>query len=84
MVEKVNEANGSTKLKKKKRKTILYASIWKIWKTRNDCIFNSISFSILKAVDGIKDSFMWPKHRAPFSYLVWERWRDFNVRDIIV
>ncbi|MFS8031423.1 hypothetical protein Hanom_Chr17g01545781 [Helianthus anomalus] len=36
------------------KKTILYASIWKIWKTRNNCVFNSISFSVLKVVDGIK------------------------------
>ncbi|KAM0058950.1 hypothetical protein Hdeb2414_s0005g00175981 [Helianthus debilis subsp. tardiflorus] len=32
---------------------------------------SSISYSVLKVVDGIKeDSFMWLKHRAPFSDLV--------------
>ncbi|MFS8015180.1 hypothetical protein Hanom_Chr15g01353331 [Helianthus anomalus] len=64
---------------------ICYVVVWRIWKARNDKIFEGIPFRVLNIVDAAKEeAFLWLKHRSPFGKLVWERWRDFNVRDIIM
>ncbi|KAM0069495.1 hypothetical protein Hdeb2414_s0001g00002401 [Helianthus debilis subsp. tardiflorus] len=70
---------------KKTIEVVLYASVWRVWKSRKGKVFENIPFSVLKVVEEIKeDSYFWLKHRSPFSKLDWMRWRDFNIRDIIM
>ncbi|XP_022014824.1 uncharacterized protein LOC110914332 [Helianthus annuus] len=58
---------------------------WKHSKVRwNSREFNDCNLSVSNTVEEIKEiSFMWIKERAKIEDLVWERWKDFNVRDVI-
>ncbi|KAJ0478339.1 putative RNA-directed DNA polymerase [Helianthus annuus] len=83
-------ANGLKDMKgsacwKKVIEVIFYATLWRIWKARNALIFDEVQFNVTRVVEAIKeDSYLWIKCRSKFSGLDWERWRDFNVRDIIL
>jgi len=52
-----------------------FATVWEIWKERNNMLFNGKEFSILKVVDKIKSfSFMWLKAKfasLPLNYHGW-------------
>ncbi|KAJ0668540.1 putative RNA-directed DNA polymerase [Helianthus annuus] len=78
-----NGLNGSTDWKKTV-KMVFQATIWHLWKTRNEKEFRGVSRSGNNVVEDVKtDTFLWMKGRSNFKDLVWERWVDFNVRDII-
>ncbi|XP_021972022.1 uncharacterized protein LOC110867200 [Helianthus annuus] len=84
LLDEVYKQKGS-KIWKKTIEVVLYAAVWRVWKSRNGKVFENIPFSVLKVVEEIKeDSYFWLKHRSPFSKLDWMRWRDFNIRDIIM
>ncbi|KAJ0932912.1 hypothetical protein HanPSC8_Chr04g0179101 [Helianthus annuus] len=81
--QRIQACNGSKEWKKIIM-AIFMITIWHIWKSRNELIFNGQNESVTKSVDEIKElSFLWIKERAKMKNLVWERWKDFNVRDII-
>ncbi|XP_022030457.1 uncharacterized protein LOC110931368 [Helianthus annuus] len=83
-VEGLKKIKGSTDWKKV-IEVIFHATLWRIWRARNATVFDKVPFNVSKVVEDIKeDSFLWIKFRSKFSGLVWERWRDFNVRDIIL
>ncbi|KAJ0490643.1 hypothetical protein HanRHA438_Chr12g0569991 [Helianthus annuus] len=55
-----------------------------IWKSRNDWVFNGYKGSTGRIVDEVKEmSFLWIKERSKLKNLVWDRWKDFNIRDVI-
>ncbi|XP_021992183.1 uncharacterized protein LOC110888999 [Helianthus annuus] len=84
LLDEVYKQKGS-KIWKKTIEVVLYASVWRVWKSRNGKVFENNPFSVLKVVEEIKeDSYFWLIHRSSFSKLDWMRWRDFNIRDIIM
>ncbi|KAJ0546759.1 putative reverse transcriptase zinc-binding domain-containing protein [Helianthus annuus] len=83
ILDRIDNFNGS-KVWKTLIKAIVMTSMWQIWKSRNEVEFNRKEGSISNTMDGIKElSYLWIKERAKMKDLVWERWKDFNVRDII-
>lgn len=63
------------KNKEKMRKSLLYAAVWCIWKTRNDAVFRCIIASPFKTADEIKlMTYNWVKFRSRFSSIAWFDW----------
>ncbi|KAJ0679465.1 hypothetical protein HanOQP8_Chr12g0459781 [Helianthus annuus] len=53
-------------------------------RSRNDWVFNGYKGSTGRIVDEVKEmSFLWIKERSKLKNLVWDRWKDFNIRDVI-
>ncbi|XP_022014066.1 uncharacterized protein LOC110913553 [Helianthus annuus] len=69
------------------RKTVkmeMQATMWHLWKARNGKEFKGIARTGESIVEEIKaDTFLWLKSRSKVKDIVWERWEDFNIRDII-
>ncbi|KAJ0535046.1 putative reverse transcriptase zinc-binding domain-containing protein [Helianthus annuus] len=83
LLEMIEEINGSKEWKKL-IKAIFMITIWQIWKYRNDVEFNKKEGLLKDSIDDIKElSFLWIKERSRLKNLVWERWKDFNIRDVI-
>ncbi|XP_021991372.1 uncharacterized protein LOC110888140 [Helianthus annuus] len=69
---------------KKTVKLVFQAIIWNLWKARNEREFKGIARSGNNIVEDIKaDTFLWLKCKSKFKDIVWERWMDFNIRDIV-
>ncbi|KAJ0546413.1 putative reverse transcriptase zinc-binding domain-containing protein [Helianthus annuus] len=82
VLEFVNKLTGSSEWKKIINMSI-QATIWNIWKSRNDKEFEGYLRNDNEITETIKmDSFIWLKSRS-VKNIVWERWADFNIRDIV-
>jgi hypothetical protein len=80
-----NFIGGATKSRRSILQVIWYATVWEIWKERNNRIFNDIICSISHVVDTIKSlTFMWLKGKLaslPLNYHGW--WiSPFTILDI--
>jgi hypothetical protein len=66
---------GANKSRQSILQVIWYATVWEIWKERNNIIFNSIGSLIMQVVDRIKLlTFKWLKVKfpsLPFNYYGW-------------
>ncbi|XP_021979758.1 uncharacterized protein LOC110875870 [Helianthus annuus] len=83
MMQHIQEQNCS-KDWKQLITAIIMITMWQIWKSRNELIFKGLNGSVTRTVDEIKElSFLWIKERSKLKNLDWERWKDFNIRDII-
>ncbi|KAJ0483299.1 putative RNA-directed DNA polymerase [Helianthus annuus] len=70
---------------KKLVSVIFMATFWQIWKARNAKEFEGWNVPVLKVVEEIKlNSFLSITCRTKFKALNWDRWLDFNIRDVIV
>ncbi|XP_035838208.1 uncharacterized protein LOC118485831 [Helianthus annuus] len=79
----VDGLSGSTDWKKVV-KLVFQATIWHLWKSKNEKEFKGISRSGNNVVEDVKaDMFLWMKCRSNFKDLVWDRWVNFNIRDTI-
>lgn len=55
--------------------SIVRATAWFIWRTRNDFIFDSVSLSVSSVVDRVIVSvYSWMRFRAKKSKIVWQNW----------
>ena len=73
-----NQFNISGGIVKKRRsisQVIWFATVWEIWKERNNRLFNNKACSVIQVVDKIKSlAFMWLKAKfvtLPFNYHGW-------------
>ncbi|XP_021979879.1 uncharacterized protein LOC110876004 [Helianthus annuus] len=63
---------------------VIQAALWNIWKSRNDKEFEGHLRNEKEILDNImEDSFIWVKTRSKIQGIVWERWLDFNIRDVV-
>ncbi|XP_076902775.1 uncharacterized protein LOC143557627 [Bidens hawaiensis] len=72
-----------TKFPKRKVKffhVVCLASLWFLWKARNEMLFNSHAGTVERVVGDIKAlSFLWVKSRSGSVSLSWKGWSGFNV-----
>ncbi|KAJ0828836.1 putative reverse transcriptase zinc-binding domain-containing protein [Helianthus annuus] len=69
---------------KKVIKAVFQTTIWQLWKSRNEKEFKGCTRDGKKILEDVKEeAFLWLKCRSKLQGLVWERWVDFNIRDII-
>ncbi|XP_021995603.1 uncharacterized protein LOC110892761 [Helianthus annuus] len=54
LVGYIQKLKGSIKWKNV-LETMVYGAVWRIWKARNDRVFEGIPFSVLQVVDAIKE-----------------------------
>ena len=66
---------GASKVRRSVLQVIWFATVWEIWKERNNRIFNNKQSSVMQVVDKIKSlSFMSLKAKfasLPFNYHGW-------------
>ncbi|KAF5820296.1 hypothetical protein HanXRQr2_Chr01g0000601 [Helianthus annuus] len=78
------ETNGS-KTWKKLIGVVIQVTAWEIWKARNEKTFNERQIHFNRTADSIKEIvFLFVTGRSKFCNLDWERWIDFNIRDVIL
>ena len=58
-------------------KVIFLACVWAIWKDRNNCVFNSMTFDHLALIEKVKlNSFLWLKsNQVSFVYNFHDWWK---------
>ncbi|KAJ0618771.1 hypothetical protein HanLR1_Chr02g0055001 [Helianthus annuus] len=79
VLEYVNGLTGSKDWKK-----VISAVFQTTMKSRNEKEFEGnlrTSNDIVETI--MPESFIWLKSRSKFHDIVWERWADFNIRDIV-
>ncbi|XP_021990633.1 uncharacterized protein LOC110887033 [Helianthus annuus] len=83
VLEHVTSLSGSKEWKKVIN-TVLQTTMWNLWKARNEMEFKGNIRSGNNIVENIMaDSFIWLKSKSKIQNIVWERWVDFNIRDIV-
>ncbi|MFS7921421.1 putative reverse transcriptase zinc-binding domain-containing protein [Helianthus anomalus] len=83
LLEHGNMLKGSGEWKKIIN-VVIQAALWNIWKSRNDKEFEGHLRNEKEILDTIKeDSFIWVKMMSKIQGIVWERWVDFNIRDVV-
>ncbi|XP_021971086.1 uncharacterized protein LOC110866041 [Helianthus annuus] len=61
-------------------KGLIVIACWKIWKARNEKIFQQSSSNARDIVEAIKSiGFLWFKHRQKRICIEWDDWRCFNL-----
>ncbi|KAJ0871758.1 putative reverse transcriptase zinc-binding domain-containing protein [Helianthus annuus] len=84
--EALDHVDGLTGSKEWKKiiNAVFQTTIWNIWKARNEKEFEGKTRSGVNIAETtMTDSFVWLKSRSKFQELIWERWVDFNIRDIV-
>lgn len=66
------------------RKAVLHGIVvitcWRLWKARNEKVFNGVDPNVVTLVADIKAlGFLWYKNRFKGGVVDWERWRVFDV-----
>ncbi|XP_022040041.1 uncharacterized protein LOC110942577 [Helianthus annuus] len=76
--------NGSNRWKKLIG-AIMQVAAWEIWKARNEKIFKERNVHFIRTADVIKEeSFLLVSSRSNLCNLVWDRWKEFNIRDVML
>ncbi|MFS7918598.1 putative RNA-directed DNA polymerase [Helianthus anomalus] len=64
--------------------TIVLATVWRIWKARNEMTFNGCFIPINRSVELIKeDVFLWIANRSRLKSLVWDNWLSFDISGLM-
>ncbi|KAM0025801.1 putative reverse transcriptase zinc-binding domain-containing protein [Helianthus debilis subsp. tardiflorus] len=64
--------------------SIVSATVWRIWKARNEMIFENRFIPVSVSVEQIKeDVFLWLSSRAPRQPPSWDKWRIFDISDML-
>ncbi|XP_022023474.1 uncharacterized protein LOC110923722 [Helianthus annuus] len=74
--------NPGDKVWKKVVYTIIMATVWNLWKVRNEKVFEDSFIPFRMTVEQIKeDAFLWISNRSRLKKPSWENWKDFNIID---
>ncbi|KAK1420794.1 hypothetical protein QVD17_22660 [Tagetes erecta] len=69
-----------SRLKKKAIQAIILTACWKIWKTRNEKVFEGKPVNITNLFHDIKSlSFLWAKNRYSCNSISWSDWCDMSL-----
>ncbi|KAL9997683.1 putative reverse transcriptase zinc-binding domain-containing protein [Helianthus debilis subsp. tardiflorus] len=66
------------------KKEIIYGLVilacWRLWKARNEKIFNGKKSHVVELISDVKAiGFLWYKHRLKGDIVDWDRWSNFDV-----
>ncbi|XP_021975320.1 uncharacterized protein LOC110870447 [Helianthus annuus] len=82
-ISQINQSLGD-KTWKKIVYTTVSSMVWRLWKARNDKVFNGSFIPVSKTVELIKeDSFLLICNRSKLKKPTWENWRIFDLIDIM-
>ncbi|KAL8233591.1 hypothetical protein R6Q59_019691 [Mikania micrantha] len=74
------ERYGTTNSRKKVTNAIIQATIWNIWKARNNKVFKGYVTTWFKMVEDVKEmTYLWVNTRSTDTALEWRRWTSFNL-----
>ncbi|KAJ0780983.1 putative RNA-directed DNA polymerase [Helianthus annuus] len=78
----IHEYSSSSATKKKALYAVVLITIWSIWKSRNEAVFQHKLPDTTKILDEIKAmAYLWVKNRAKMASLTWEDWNRFKIGD---
>ncbi|KAJ0600530.1 hypothetical protein HanIR_Chr03g0117891 [Helianthus annuus] len=64
--------------------TIAMGTVWRVWLARNEMVFKNRFIPISKLVESIKeDVFFWIKSRSKIAMPCWEKWKTFDIIEIL-
>ncbi|KAF5772400.1 putative reverse transcriptase zinc-binding domain-containing protein [Helianthus annuus] len=76
----LHEHSRVTGIKKKVLQGIIIIACWRLWRARNDKVFDSKAPIVTELVADIKSlGFLWYKHRFKAGVVDWSRWCLFDV-----
>ncbi|XP_076918970.1 uncharacterized protein LOC143579598 [Bidens hawaiensis] len=82
-VRDIIELHKYAKFPKRKAKAfyaVCLATLWCLWKSRNDIVYNGVMITVESVVEDVKAlSFLWVKNRAKSSSFSWADWVRFSV-----
>ncbi|XP_022028104.1 uncharacterized protein LOC110929283 [Helianthus annuus] len=74
-----NQVRGSTKWRKLMQ-LIVMVTLWGIWRSRNDRVFNDKEASVEEVKHGIRQlSLLWFKYRAKRLLVTWDQWCNMEL-----
>ncbi|XP_022008369.1 uncharacterized protein LOC110907742 [Helianthus annuus] len=63
---------------------VALATVWSIWRARNEKVFEDRFIPILLSVEQAKeDAFLWVCNRTNLKKICWEKWKDFDLLDLL-
>ncbi|XP_076921629.1 uncharacterized protein LOC143583114 [Bidens hawaiensis] len=81
-VRDILELHKSTNIGANKKEVfhgIIIIALWKIWKARNEHVFEGKEINLFEIIGDIKASgFLWYKYSSKFRSLVWSNWCNFD------
>ena len=76
----IHEHSGVAGIKKEVLYGIIIITCWRVWKARNEKIFNGTDTDVVRLVADIKAlGFLWYKNRFKGGIVDWEHWCSFDV-----
>lgn len=81
LLEMINSTTESKKLKKL-RLSLVYTTLWAIWKTRNAIIFRNEERAIMIMVDISALTFNWINNRSNLCKKDWASWRMSPISNV--
>lgn len=71
--------SGWSKNKKEILYGILMVACWRIWKARNEKVFNQTTRNVVEIVSDVKAlSYLWFRNRGRNSVVDWKGWKSFH------
>ncbi|KAJ0495910.1 putative reverse transcriptase zinc-binding domain-containing protein [Helianthus annuus] len=76
----IHKRNRGSKRWEKVVSMVTQATIWVIWRSRNDAVFNDKRSNVNRMKEEVKMyGYMWLKSRVKLKCLSWDNWCDFNL-----
>ena len=76
----IHEQSGISGIKKEVLHGIIIITSWRLWRARNEKIFNGLDTNVVKLVADIKAlGYLWYKNRYKGGIVDWSRWCAFDV-----
>ncbi|XP_022031634.1 uncharacterized protein LOC110932618 [Helianthus annuus] len=64
--------------------TVTLATVWRIWKARNEKVFEDRFIPVQTSVELIKeDAFLWLGNRSKLQLTDWIKWKSFDISEVL-